>query len=177
MISTSWPVKIERSDIVATGLGATAMPQMKKVMLNKNVKVLLLHDVMGGDSLEIKEEKQGKEEQEKFKATITCDGPLEIDYENNIAVFENNVKVNDERGQIYADRMDACMDPISKNILKVIAEGTVKVVRGRDSTYSEKAVYTTADQKIVLLGKPKIFIHADKEIEKMEQDFGKKKKW
>ena len=63
--------------------------------------------------------------------------------------------------------MEAFLDPGTKNIVKVIAEGDVRVVRGEDSTYSEKAIYTTEDQKIILVGKPRIYIHAPEEMEKI----------
>ena len=161
-------VKVKRSDVVATGLGAKAFPQMKKVRLEEDVVVQLMRDAMGGAPLDDLEENLDNEK--KHKATITCDGPLEIDYENNIAIFNNNVKVDDQRGQIYSNIMQAYLDPVSKNIFKVVAEGDVRVVREEDSTFSERAVYTTADQKIVLLGKPKIFIHADEEIDNIEQE-------
>ena len=168
VISTSDIIKVKRSDVVATGLGAKAFPQMKKVKLEEDVVVQLMRDAMGGAALDDLEENLDNEK--KYKATITCDGPLEIDYENNIAIFNNNVKVDDQRGQIYSSIMQAYLDPVSKSIFKVVAEGDVRVVREEDSTFSERAVYTTADQKIVLLGKPKIFIHADEEIDNIEQE-------
>jgi len=167
-------VKIKRSDVVATGLGAKAFPQMKKVRLEEDVVVQLMRDAMGGAALDDLEENLDNEK--KHKATITCDGPLEIDYENNIAIFNNNVKVDDQRGQIYSNIMQAYLDPVSKSIFKVVAEGDVRVVREEDSTFSERAVYTTADQKIVLLGKPKIFIHADEEIDNVEREI-RSTKW
>ena len=171
IISTPKLVKIERADVITTGTGAKALPQMKKIMLNKDVKVVLLKDAMSGAPLASQD--IPAQDGEEYKVTITCRGPLEIDYEKNIAVFNEAVEVDDKRGKIFADRMDAYLDPVSKSIVKVIAEGGVKVIRGKDSTYSERAIYTTADQRIVLLGKPRIFIHADKEIEKIEKGFSK----
>lgn len=167
-ITTADPVKITRSDVIANGLGAKAIPALEQLELHKDVVVVLLRDAMGETPLDETEEPAGEEE---FKATITCDGPLEIDYANNIAVFKNNVKVDDDRGQIYSELMKAYMDPVTKNIVRVEAEENVIIVRGEDSTYSERAIYTTADQKVVLLGKPKIFIRADEEIDKIEQGF------
>ena len=171
VISTAKPVTITRSDVVANGVGAKALPEMKKLVLTKDVEVIIMSDVMGG--MPIEELESVVEGNGESKAIITCDGPLEIDYENNIAVFNDNVKVDDKRGQIYSEVMSAHLDPVSKSIVRVVAEGEVKVIRGKDSTYSQKAIYTTVDQKIILVGSPKIFIHADDEIAKVEKGFEK----
>ena len=166
-ISTEDYVEVKRSDVFATGTGAEAISEAKHVKLLKDVTVILLEDAMAGGALD--ELKNTKDESEDTTTTITCDGVLDIDYKNNIAVFNDNVKVDDKRGQIYSEIMTAYLDPVSKNIVKVIAEGGVRVVRDKDSTFSDRAIYTTADQKIVLLGKPKIYIQADKEIEKIDK--------
>jgi len=166
-ISTEDYVEVKRADVFATGTGAEAISEVKHVKLLKDVTVILLKDAMSGGALD--ELKSAEDESEDTSTTITCDGVLDIDYENNIAVFNDNVKVDDKRGQIYSEIMSAYLDPVSKNIVKVIAEEGVRVVRGKDSTFSDRAIYTTADQKIVLLGKPKIYIQADKEIEKIDK--------
>lgn len=171
-ITTDKPVRITRSDVIADGRGAQAFPQMKRIMLKKNVKVRLAknvikdHDENGQDVF--------KEEAGEMspKAVITCNGPLIINYEENIAVFKNDVLVDDKKGKIYSDKMEAFLDPASKNIVRVIASGNVKVVQGEDTSYSEKAVYTTEDQRIVLLGRPRIVIRSEEEIEKVEEGLG-----
>ena len=169
-ITSDKPVRIIRSDVIADGHGALAYPQMKKIILNKDIVVKLAGGVMGDVAMSLDDgESQDKRDEESAKATITCDGPLGIDYENNIAIFENDVLVEDMKGKIYSDKMQAFLDPVTKNIVKVIAEGDVRVVRGEDSTHSEKAIYTTADQKIVLIGSPKIYIHSTEDLDKMER--------
>ena len=45
-ITTDKPVRIQRSDVIANGLGAEAYPQMKKVILNKDVTVRLAKNVL-----------------------------------------------------------------------------------------------------------------------------------
>lgn len=170
VITTDKPVKIVKSDVIANGNGAQAFPQMKKIILNEDVKVRLAKSMIG----DIETGPQEKEGQEKAgerpaKAVITCKGPLEIDYVKNIAVFKNDVLVDDKKGKIYSDKMEAFLDPVTKNIVKVIAEGDVRVVRDEDSTYSQKAIYTTEDQKIILIGEPKIYIHSTEELDEMER--------
>jgi hypothetical protein len=50
-----------------------------------------------------------------------------------------------------------------------VAEGNVKIVRGENVSYSEEAVYTAADRKITLLGRPKLIIYS---TEGMNASFG-----
>lgn len=169
-ITTDKPVRIERSDVVADGIGAKAFPQMKKMILNKDVIVRLEKSVIRDIDMSLKEEPQEDKDERPSKAIITCSGPLEIDYENNIAIFNDDVLVDDKKGKIYSDKMEAFLDPVSKNIVKVVAEGEVRVVQGKDSTYSQKAIYTTHDQKITLIGKPRIYIHTTEDIEKIEEE-------
>ncbi|MDB4349471.1 LPS export ABC transporter periplasmic protein LptC [Omnitrophica bacterium] len=173
-ITTDEPVRMIKSDVITRGTGALAMPQMKKIILDKNIRVRLTTDVIDDiDEMSYKKNGfDGAESSRPTNVTITCDGPLVIDYEKNIAVFEDNVLVDDQRGKIYSDKMEAFLDPASKNIIKVVAEGSVRVVRGGDCTYSEKAIYTTEDQKIILVGKPRIYIQPTEEIEGLEKEFG-----
>ena len=168
-ITTDEPVQMIKGDVITDGIGALAMPQLKKIIIDKDVKVLLTTDRI--DDIGTTwgtEENDEAEEKKKSKVIITCNGPLVVDYEDNIAIFEDNVIVDDKKGQIYSDKMEAYLDPTTKNIVKVIAEGEVRVVRGGDSTYSQKAIYTTEDRKIILIGRPRIQIQATDEIEKME---------
>ncbi|MEE8359344.1 MAG: LPS export ABC transporter periplasmic protein LptC [Candidatus Omnitrophota bacterium] len=172
-ITTDEPVRMVKGDVVANGVGALAMPQMKKIILDKDIIVELTTKVINDMEPNFGSEGPlGSNTKKPAKVTITCNGPLVIDYEKNIAIFEDNVIVDDKRGKIYSDRMEAFMDPVTKNIFKVVAEGRVRVVRGQDSTYSEKAIYTTADQKIILVGRPRIYISPPDEIEKIKSGFG-----
>ena len=171
-ITTDEPVRMIKNDIVVDGVGALAMPQMKKIIIDKDISVELTTGVIDGiETTSYEDEFTQSPKARAAKVMITCHGPLVIDYEKNIAIFEDNVLVDDKRGKIYSDRMEAFLDPNTKNIVKVVAVGSVKVVRGRDSTYSEKAIYTTKDRKIVLIGSPRIYISAPDEIQKMDSDF------
>lgn len=166
------PVRIVRSDVIADGTGATAFPQMKRVILNKDVTVRLATDMVRDMdmNMSLDEVEPEGESQEPARVIITCDGQLEIDYEKNIAIFEDNVLVDDSKGKIFSDRMEAFLDPVTKDIVKVVAEGDVKVERGEDSTFSQKAIYTTADRKITLVGRPRIYIHSTEEMDKIESE-------
>lgn len=137
-VSTDSFVKVEKDNMSSEGKGASLDPKFKQIEFKDEVIV-----------------KQGA-------TTVTCDGPLEVDYEKNIAIFNNNVKVTDERGEIKANKMEVIFDKASKKLVKVIAEGNVNIVRGENSTFSEKAIYTFDDGKAVLTGSPKIVIFPEK---------------
>jgi len=172
LVSTKDPVNIQRENMVIDAKGAIGHPNLKQVALQKDVKL---------DILPTKDEKAGGV---KEKMVITCDGPLQIDYDKNIATFLNNVLVDRTDSQIYSDKMDVYFIP-SKNketgpklaedkpadktvpsgvmgskIDKIIATGNVKVVRGENTSFSQEATYTAADKKLTLTGRPQLVIYS-----------------
>jgi LPS export ABC transporter protein LptC len=165
LVSTDDQVNIWRENMVTVAKGARGEPGLKRVTLEKEVQVNINP---------APEQKGGIKE----KITITCDGPLEIDYGNNIATFKNNVRVVTAGSTIDSDIMDvyfisskkeegAAKDEsgitgstqaMANKIEKIVARGNVKIVRGENTSFSEEAIYTGADKKIVLSGKPKLII-------------------
>lgn len=175
LVTTPDMVNIHRDNMVINAIGAKGNPDLKKVALEKDIK-LDINPAKQDDSqfLDLKE-----------KITITCDGPLEIDYDKNVAVFNNNVKVDRSDSQIYSDKMDVYFTASNKTgsssegtkdakeasvglagnkIDKIIARGNVKVVRGENISYSEEAVYSSLDKKIILKGKPRLIIYSAKDF-------------
>jgi len=134
-VTSEAPVKIVRDDIIATGLGAEAHPRLKTAVLKKDVKV----DV-----------NQATE--------ITCDGPLEVDQNKNLAIFRENVVITDKEGQIQADLVIAHFDRESQAITEVEAEGNVVIIRGDNRSFSDRLLYDHRTGKVTLLGKPKLYI-------------------
>lgn len=159
-------VKIARPFLVAEAKGIKAEPNLKRISLNQEVKV---------DIEQVK--KEDKDLQSKTKIIITCDGPLEIDYEKNIALFKNNVKVTTQDNVIYSDEMEvyflsegskhkdevAVLGLGKAQIKKIIARGNVKIVRGENISYSEEAIYDTEERKIILKGSPQLIISPQKD--------------
>jgi lipopolysaccharide export system protein LptA len=101
--------------------------------------------------------KTEKKEVGKKRSTVITSSSLDVDYNTNIAVFSGNVHVDDLDGQMWADKMVVHFNPDSREVQKLIATGKQVTIlsRGRYS-YSEKAVYTARDGKIVLTGDPRI---------------------
>ena len=97
----------------------------------------------------------------KTPTTITCDGPMEIDYGKSYAVFNKNVKVDDERGLLFCDTATAYYDTKTKQVSKIVAKGNVKIMREGSWTYSDEATYLAPDQKVILTGSPKVMIYPE----------------
>jgi len=162
------PVHIKRGLMEAEGIGIMAQPVLSMVELKKDVTVKIsMQDAQGKESTSLKA---------LVPTVITCDGPLEVDYQNNIAIFYENVKVNDDRGEIFADKMDVYFSTDSEStaqqiegmegmgIDKIIATGEVEIHHGSNITYSEKAVYDTTSGKLTLTGRPKLVIYSTEEF-------------
>ncbi|MFH1441220.1 MAG: LPS export ABC transporter periplasmic protein LptC [Candidatus Omnitrophota bacterium] len=166
IITTADPVNIDRDNMITKAIGAVGQPGLNKVELKKDVKVEILPQ----------EDKKAQKGFNNNKVVITCDGPLLIDYEKNLATFNNNVKVDREDSQIYSDTMDiffnkstAEQDNSSPSLLnskinKIIARDNVKIVRGENISYSDEAVYDASNRKIILSGKPKLVIYSSEDM-------------
>ena len=97
----------------------------------------------------------------KSKTIITCDGDVLFDYQNNRVYFNKNVKVTSDDGSIDADKITIYLDPITRKIVEIVAEGSVKMVKGENVTYSEKATYVESEKRMALTGQPKIVMYQD----------------
>ncbi|MDD5291612.1 MAG: LPS export ABC transporter periplasmic protein LptC [Candidatus Omnitrophica bacterium] len=153
LVTTNDKVNISKGSVDIEGVGAVGQTDLKQVSLNKEVEVNITSE---------EDDAEGKSKLRK--TTITCDGILDVDYQAQIAIFNDNVKADDGESELYADKMTAYFDKDTKKIMKVVCEGNVKIVRGQDTSYSEKAIYDAATQKISLVGSPKIVFYSDESI-------------
>jgi LPS export ABC transporter protein LptC len=140
-IRTESVVRIERQGMIAIGKGALANSEESWAKLLKDVSVQMEPATM-----------------------IKCAGALEVRGKENKAVFNEKVHVTDKDGELFADKMTVLIDPKSRKISQVIAEGNVKLVRGKSYTLCEKATYTDGTKSVQFLGRPKIII-APEEIQ------------
>jgi lipopolysaccharide transport protein LptA len=111
-----------------------------------------------GQSREAQKKEIPGKPKEKRKIIITCDGEVEFDYAKNLAYFKDNVKVKSEDGDIDADKITVNLDPSSKKINDIVAEGHVKITQNDNIAYGDKAQYNETDKKISLNGSPKLII-------------------
>lgn len=134
------------------------------VRLEKNVKATIenagsvVKDQLGfpiGTTPTEKKDAAQKSEKGK-KITITCDGDVEFNYSKNLAYFRKNVKVRSEDGDIDADKITVNLDPKTKKINDIVAEGNVKITQKENVAYSDTAKYNESDKTVSLSGNPKI---------------------
>ena len=170
LVTTKDQVNIEKENMVSTATGATGHPNLNTMTLEKDVTVTMNPDVKALAA-------------QKNEIIITCDGPLEIDYQANVARFNNNVKADKKDSVIYCDIMemyfgknDSKPEPASEQkvtaeqafmgtkIDKLVCRGNVRIVRGENVSYCEEAVYTALDQKITLTGRPKLVIYSTEDF-------------
>lgn len=171
-VSTKEMVNITRENMFTSAQGAVAEPDLNKVTLEKQVMVKI-------DSVSEK----SKEYKPGEKTIITSDGPLEIDYQKNIAIFKNNVKVDRLDITIYSDEMDVYFavksgsekkaEPAAQAVMpammgskidKIVCRGNVRIVKGDNNSYSQEAVYSALDKKITLTGQPRLVIYSTEEL-------------
>ncbi|MFH1208217.1 MAG: LPS export ABC transporter periplasmic protein LptC [Candidatus Omnitrophota bacterium] len=137
IVETDLPTQVKKDNINVEGTGARAETNLKKVKFQKNVTVVV----------------QNNEDKETGPTTITCDGPLVVDYEKNIAHFRDNVVAQDSRGKLTADTMDVYYNRVSRRVSKIVSAGDV-VIENPDGnkTYSDSVIYLADEGRIILGG-------------------------
>ncbi len=107
-----------------------------------------------------------EEKKKRHRTLIKCKGPLEVRYKDKIAIFNNDVVVEDESATIYADKLTVYFNSPDNRIRKVVGEGHVKIVKGDNVTESEKAVYDVESDSLTMIGQPKVLFYTGEEIGK-----------
>ncbi|MDD5436689.1 MAG: LptA/OstA family protein [Candidatus Omnitrophica bacterium] len=161
-------------DTHATITADTGMYDKSKnnVRLEQNVKAVIENTQKGsgdilnlsagtGDEAGVKKAADGTDKSKKTKTIITCDAEVEFNYEKNEGHFNKNVHVINDEGTIDADKITVYLDSATKTVKTIVAEGNVKIRRGENMTYSDKATYLAAEKKIVLSGQPKLVIYQE----------------
>ncbi len=150
-ISTDASVNIKRPDMEITGTGGNFDMEGKTAELKQDISAKLV----SGESVAMGPLAGNNQ------TTITCDGPLELNYKQNRAFFHGNVKVEDSKGHILADRIDVYFNAQTRRVKLVIARGNVRIVNGENITYSEKAIYLVDQARVILPNRPKLVIKND----------------
>lgn len=153
-VSTDSAVNIKRPDMQISGTGAVCDMEGKTAELKQDINARVKFEDIGG---------RGGHETLPYTMTgqvtiITCDGPLELNYKQNRAFFHGNVKVEDSRGNIIADRLDVYFNPQTRRVKCVVARGNVRIINGENITYSEKAIYLVDQGRVILPNRPRLVI-------------------
>lgn len=74
------------------------------------------------------------------------------------AAADNAVAVDAKKDDAASSQM------MGAKIDRIVCRGNVKIVNGQNTSYSEEAVYTALDKKIVLTGRPKLVLYSTEDI-------------
>ena len=94
--------------------------------------------------------------------TITCTGPLEMRYNDGIAIFNENVSADTQSGKLFADKTTVYFDTKDKTKMKIVAEGHVKIIKDENVAFADKATYTGDSKNVVLVGSPRLIYFSKK---------------
>lgn len=161
-ISTNASVEIRKSNFQVEGKGATCNLEEKKTLLEEDIRADFKSQ--GLPYLGTTPRVGSGQANDEGRTTITCDGPLELNYKKYRATFKNNVEVKDAQGNIYADRIDVYFKPDTRRVKCVVARGNVKIFNGNSTTYSQKAIYLVEEGRIILPSRPKLVIDRNETI-------------
>lgn len=138
-------VKVSNDSMEIKAEGLLADTEFKKADFQKNVEVTLPNKEDGS------------------LTTITCSGPLEVEYNKGIAVFNGNVEAIGKEGKIFSDKLTLYMDVETKEMKKMVSEGNVKIVREGNVIFSQKATYLGNEGKLILEGRPRLLYFSQNE--------------
>jgi LPS export ABC transporter protein LptC len=148
---TEESARIETDHMLIRGRGAVAHAQLKTAILERDIEL-----VMNPSEAEMPGEPVSH-------VTITCEGPLEFEYEKGIATFHQNVHVKDNQGDLYTDKLIAYVNQATHTIKYADAIGQVRIVQGAHTAHGERAVYEPALAKVTLLGSPYLVLYPDEQ--------------
>lgn len=137
MLTTEVEAEVKKDNISIEGTGAEGDSRLKKVKFKKKVTVVV----------------KNPDSETGVPTVITCDGPLIIEYDHNMARFHDNVLAVDERGTLKADTMDVYYNKQSRRVSKIVAVGNV-IVNNKDGneTFSDSVTYLAEEGRIILGG-------------------------
>ncbi|MFH1771927.1 MAG: LPS export ABC transporter periplasmic protein LptC [Candidatus Omnitrophota bacterium] len=143
-IATEDPVEINNDSMYIKAKGMQADTALKNVDFKEDIEVRV------------------PDKENKDFTTITCKGPLEIEYSTGTAVFYKDVIVENEQATLFSDKTTMFFDTQLKKIIKIVSEGNVKIVKDENVTFSEKATYWNEQERIVLEGRPRLIYFSKK---------------
>ncbi len=136
-LDTKEKVSVKKDNIDVDGLGAKGDSQLKKVVFRKSVTVVI----------------QSDDPKSAVPTVITCEGPLDINYDKNIAHFHKNVVATDHRGKLTADNMDVFYDKVTKKVDHIVALGNVVITTPEgNTTYADEVTYLVKEGRVLLNG-------------------------
>ncbi len=136
-MTTDLEAEVKKDNVSVKGTGARGDSLLKTVKFNKNVTVII----------------QDPSQKASGPTTVSCDGPLVVDYEKNIAHFKKNVVAEDSRGKLTGDVMDVYYNKVSRRVSRIVAMGNVVLESPEgNKTYSDNVIYLADEGRVILGG-------------------------
>lgn len=137
ILETEAEAEVKKDNISIEGLGAVGDSRLKKVKFRKKVTVVI----------------KNPDSETGAPTVITCDGPLVVNYDQNVARFHENVLAEDAKGKLHADLMDVYYNKDTRRVAKMVATGNV-IVENPDGnqTFSDNVIYLAEEGRIILGG-------------------------
>ncbi len=96
------------------------------------------------------------EEAERIKGPIIITSEiLTADNQTHTALFENSVVARTTDMTIYADRMLVYYNKDTGNVIRINAEGNVKLIKENRVITSKEATYYAEGEKVIFSGEPR----------------------
>lgn len=108
----------------------------------------------------------GLESQNRGPVEVSADR-LEADDQAQILVFSGNAVATQDDVTIHGDRLTVKYTGEKREIEKVIAEGSVRILQGTRVATGAKAVLYQLEERIVLTGSPKV-VDGDNSVQGQE---------
>ena len=137
-------ITMTRPDVTVEGKGGIGTPKLKRVRVEKQVTV--------------------KFSGENGPATVTCDGPMEVDYGRKRARFWRNVQVRDAQGVIRSDRMDVILDSVTNQLERANFWGHVQVTHKSQLAFAQRANYWKNPSRTRLQGHTRVVMLSGAEL-------------
>lgn len=188
-VTTEDFVNIEKENMVTTAIGVLGKPNLNNIVLKKDVKVRMNPETDPKQKDTDPENKMvitcdGPLEIDYGKNVATFNNNVKVDrpdsqiYSDIMYVYFLTNK--DAAGATTTATAAAATLTVDKakdtngsnkspalmgnKIDKIIAKGNVKIVRGDNVSYSDEAIYTASDKKIILNGRPKLVLYSTEDL-------------
>ncbi len=184
LVTTDDVVNIVRDNMTTVAKGAEGQPNLSQIKFKEDVTMKILPKEADGQALsKIDIECDGPLEIDYAKNIATFKNNVKVDTEDNLiycdimdVYFLNPPKSEDsapkEKAEASPDPaigQPAKEDAVSSQMMgakidRIVCRGNVKIIKGQNTSYSEEAIYTALDKKIVLTGRPKLVLYSTEDI-------------
>jgi len=79
----------------------------------------------------------------------------EFDNKRQVGIYSGEVVVKRGDTTLYADKIEVKLDPKTKRIMEIAAEGRVRIIQKDRELTAQHAAYFEVEKKLVLTGNPK----------------------